>query len=294
MRQHFHHSGEGASSDDRYSAFSFVDRIGSLEPGISATGQFQIPAGINGFPPSLVAEAIGQLAAWVSIDRLDYRFRPVAGIAAEVRFLRQVRPGQLLELAVEIDSCSESDVAYSGRALVEGEVAVELFHSLGPMLPMVEFDDPADVRERFRLLSGAGAPAGRFPGVPDIALIPFEQTPGKDLRARLRVPEAAPFFGDHFPRRPVFPATLLLNTQILAATRLALESDHWPADTPIGVKRVLDVKMRSFMPPGQELEVRVALASPVQGFATARMTTQMDGKRVAHALAEIGPLNIGI
>lgn len=278
---------------ERYSAFSFVDRISLLEPGVRARGQFQIPAGINGFPPSLVAEAIGQLAAWVSMDRLGYRFRPVAGIAAEVRFLREARPGQLLELEVEIDSCSESDVAYSGRALVEDEIAVELLHSLGPMLPMEEFDEPADVRERFQLLCSSGAPAGRFHGLPEIALALFEQIPGEALKARLRVPETAPFFGDHFPRRPVFPATLLLNTQIAAATELARAPGHWPAGTAIGVKRVLDVKMRSFMPPGQELEIRVALVPPVQGIATARMTTHVEGKRVAHALAEIGPLNNG-
>ena len=274
---------------DRYSAFSFVDRITSLEPGRRARGVFQVPASLPEFPSSLVAEAIGQLAAWVSMDHLDYRVRPVAGIAAEARFLREVAPGSRLELEVEIDSCSDSDVAYGGCAQVDGEPVVELFHCLGPMLPMEEFDSPDDVRERFGLLCGAGAPEGRFGGVPEFTLEPLERVAGEKLQVKLQIPDSAPFFSDHFPRRPVFPATLLLNTQIGAALELALESGQWPEHTPPSIRRVRDVKMRSFMAPGQELEIRVALGAPEQGIASARMTTFMDGKRVAHARAEIGP-----
>ena len=277
---------------ERYNAFSFVDRISSLEPGIRARGHFRVPGAVEDFPSSLVAEAIGQLAAWVSMDQLDYRFRPVAGIAAELTFLRAVHPGQRLDLEVEIDNCSGTDVAYGGRALVDGEIVVELHHSLGPMLPMEEFDQPADVRERFALLRDAGAPEGRYQGVPEIELVPLEQIPGQMLKATLKVPETAPFFGDHFPRRPVFPATLLLSTQLKAAIRLASESDYWPRNTPLWAGRVRDLKMRSFILPGQEPEIRLALADPVQGFALATMTTHIGGKRVAHALAEIGPLTV--
>jgi len=272
---------------DRYSAFSFVDRITPLQPGTRARGHFQVPAAAAGFPPSLVAEAIGQLAAWVSMDRLDYRLRPVAGIASEALFQREVQPGQTLDLEVEIESCSETDVAYGGRALVDGEVAVQLMHCLGPMLPMEEFDHPDDVRARFELLCGPGAPAGRFSGVPDFEVLPLEHDPGEQFKALLRVPESAPFFGDHFPRRPVLPATLLLNTQLATALKLGGESHHWEQVAVLAARRMLDVKMRAFISPGQELEIRIALAPPKQGVATARLTTYLDGRRVSHARAEI-------
>ena len=57
----------------RYAAFTFVDRITALVPGVSAHGTFHIPAGIEGFPSSLLAEATGQLAAWVAVSKLAFR-----------------------------------------------------------------------------------------------------------------------------------------------------------------------------------------------------------------------------
>ncbi len=49
---------------------------------------------------------------------------------------------------------------------------------------------------------------GRFRGVAPVPLTVDARVPGKSLHATLDVPEHAAFFGDHFPRRPVFPATL--------------------------------------------------------------------------------------
>ena len=67
---------------ERFSAFSFVDRITKLEPGVRAAGRYAIPGHLPRFPACLVAEAIGQLAAWVSMSKLGFRRRPVAGLAA--------------------------------------------------------------------------------------------------------------------------------------------------------------------------------------------------------------------
>ena len=47
---------------------------------------------------------------------------------------------------------------------------------------------------------------------------------GKSLRANLNVPREATFFADHFPRNPVFPATLLLDAQIRVAAELVEKS----------------------------------------------------------------------
>ena len=51
------------------------------------------PREIAEFPSCLVAEAVGQLAAWVAMDKLDYRGRPVAALATEtcVRGQRRAR-----------------------------------------------------------------------------------------------------------------------------------------------------------------------------------------------------------
>jgi hypothetical protein len=84
---------------EHFCAFSFVDRITSLKAGASIRGCYTIPAKVEAFPTSLVAEAVGQLAAWAAMSAVDFSHRPVAGIAGTIELLSTVRPGQVLELA---------------------------------------------------------------------------------------------------------------------------------------------------------------------------------------------------
>lgn len=274
---------------ERFSAFSFVDRITRLEPGVRAAGRYAIPGSIAQFPASLVAEAVGQLAAWASMSQLDFRFRPVAGLAGEAVFLRDVVPGQMLDLEVQIESSDDSAISYGGSAAVDGSRVLTLEHCVGPMLPMDEFDDPAAVRADFEVLRGAGAPAGRFRGVLPREVTPIERSPGERLVAELRVPASAPFFDDHFPRRPVFPGTLLLDTQIGLAVQLAAEAAPLRDAGALAPVRVNDVKMRVFILPGQVLELRLELQSATQQAATISLVTRANGKPVSTGRVEIAP-----
>jgi 3-hydroxymyristoyl/3-hydroxydecanoyl-(acyl carrier protein) dehydratase len=150
-----------------FSAFSLVDRITELEAGKRAKGYFDVPAHVTRFPISFAAEAAGQLAAWASMVHLDFGLRPVAGVAADLRFGIPVRPGKRLELETTIGHLDTEAVRYSARASIEGVSVIELDHSVGPMLPMEGFDSPQAMRERFELIRGKGAPAGRFTDVPE-------------------------------------------------------------------------------------------------------------------------------
>jgi len=272
--------------DEHFAAFSFVDRITELEPAKRARGVFAVPAGIGEFPRALIAEAVGQLAAWVSMSAIDYRGRPVAALAAETRFYGDVRPGETLSLAVDIDSCDDDAVAYGGRASVDGRRVIELEHCLGPMLPGEEFDSPESLRERFALLCGAGAPPGRFHGIDLAPPTVTAHDRGRSLRATLQVPTAAPFFADHFPRRPVFPATLLLDAQIRLAAQLARETADAGEGAP-SLKRMSNVKVRSFTSPGQLLELG-AEATARDGGLRVALSAQVGGKSVATARVEFG------
>ena len=273
-----------------FAAFSFVDRITAFAPGKGAHGVFHVPAAVADFPACLVAEAVGQLAAWVSMEHIGYRGRPVAALAGETRFFGAVTPGDLLELTVEIDDVDDDAVSYHGWADVAGRRVIELNHCLGPMLPVAEFDAPEALRERFAVLRGAGATPDRFHGVaaPDAAIV--EHVPGVSVRANLDVPMSAAFFADHFPRRPVFPATLLLNAQIALATRIAREANaarHAIDPAPV---RMTHVKMRAFIVPGQQVDVRAEFAG-VQD-ATTRISLSAhdgDGKTIATARVEFAP-----
>ena len=272
---------------DHFAAFSFVDRITEYEPGRRARGRYVIPRGIAAFPSCLVAEAVGQLAAWVSMAHIGFRGRPVAALANETRFRSEVRPGDTLDLAVEIESCDEEAVAYAGRASVDGAEAVELVDCLGPMLPVEEFDSPAAMAERFELIRGEGATPERFKGVLAPRVVRTTGEPGVSANATLTVPESAPFFRDHFPRRPVFPATLLLDAHIRFALELAAEATFWPAGTKPSPSRMTHVKMRSFIPPGAVLEIGAELGAPSGSAATIRLSARMDDKTVATARLEV-------
>jgi 3-hydroxymyristoyl/3-hydroxydecanoyl-(acyl carrier protein) dehydratase len=274
---------------DRFSAFSFVDHIASLEPGAGITGRYAIPRAATRFPPSLVAEAVGQLAAWAAMSQIGFARRPVAGLARETRYFGMATPGDHLDLAVEIQSCDENAIAYGGTAIIGGSPVLRLRDCLGPMLPMEDFDDPEAVRADFEILRGRGAPADRFRGVPPPEIKVNGNAASETLVAELRVPPAAPFFADHFPRRPVYPGTLLLDalsTLVLQFARDTLSLRHL---NDVAVSRVTDVKIRSFTPPGQILEIRAELIGAEDQEATFGVAARAGGKSVATAKITVAP-----
>jgi 3-hydroxymyristoyl/3-hydroxydecanoyl-(acyl carrier protein) dehydratase len=269
---------------DHFAAFSFVDRITAMEPGARARGQFAVPRDVPSFPSCFVAEAVGQLAAWVAMAHVEFRGRPVAALANETRFHRGVAPGDTILLGVEIEHCDDDTVAYAGWAKRGDELIIELTDCLGPMLPVDEFDSPTALAERFALLRGPGAEPERFRGVTLPALVPLDHVPGESLTATLHVPAAAPFFADHFPRRAVFPATLLLDSQIELGLDLAREANGRSADLAPAPVRMTHVKMRSFIPPGDVLTLGAKCAPA--GEHRIMLSAQANGKTVATARME--------
>jgi 3-hydroxymyristoyl/3-hydroxydecanoyl-(acyl carrier protein) dehydratase len=271
-----------------FAAFSFVDRITEFVAGSRARGTFWVPAGIRAFPPCLVAEAVGQLAAWVAMSQVNFRVRPVAALATETRFRGEILPGETLQLAVDIEECDDDMVVYGGSAVVDGRRIIELEHCLGPMLPVQDFDAPDALRERLELLRNEGALRGRFQGVDPSENAFIEHVPGKSWRARLDIPHEAAFFADHFPRNPVFPATLLLDAQIRAAAQL-VQRDCGPRFETPTASRMTHVKMRAFITPGQEVELGATIASQDAEIARVMLSAQVAGKNVATARVEFRP-----
>jgi len=101
----------------------------------------------------------------------------------------------------------------------------------------------------------------------------------------MQVPTAAPFFADHFPRRAVFPGTLLLDSQIRLATGLANELPR-PGAHRFAPSCVTDVKIRSFILPGQAVELEAEL-SRVGDVAEAALTARSNGKQIATGRLEL-------
>jgi 3-hydroxymyristoyl/3-hydroxydecanoyl-(acyl carrier protein) dehydratase len=181
------------------------------------------------------------------------------------------RPGDTLELSASLESVDDEAIGYSGSASVNGREILKLEHCVGPMMPVTEFDDPAAVRARHALLCAEGATPGGFGGVPTLTLQPLAAQPGEAARATLQVPPAAPLFADHFPRKPVFPGSLLMHQQLQLAAAFAQEVPP-PKGGAWRLREIADMKLRSFIPPGSQLELEVKLLG--RGDATAELALE--------------------
>jgi len=152
------------------------------------------------------------------------------------------------------------------------------------MLPLAECDDPGAVRSQLAVLEATWARIGGSGGSDRPEAVVTERTRGERLRADLRWPESAAFFGDHFPRRPVLPGTLLLDSQMRLALELAAEATP---SRPLNPVRVTDVKIRSFIAPGQVVALEVAMLGSANGTVTASLGARLGGKPAATARIEM-------
>jgi 3-hydroxyacyl-[acyl-carrier-protein] dehydratase len=114
--------------------FLLVDRIEELEPGQRAVGIKNVTANEPFFqghfpdfplmPGVLIVEAIAQVGAVTLLAMDEYRDKIAffAGID-NVRFKRQVKPGDTLRMEVELKQIRRNIGSGSGIATVDGEVA---------------------------------------------------------------------------------------------------------------------------------------------------------------------------
>ena len=202
----------------------------------------------------------------------------------ETRFLGAVAPGDDIELSVEIDDVDDDAVSYRGGAEVNGSARDRIERLPGSHAACGRFRCARDVaRALCAALRRRRAP-DRFHGV----AIPRDNCRARSPENRARnhaVPASAPFFADHFPRRPVFPATLLLNAQIGLADALAREANRGqgPGALPVAMTHV---KMRAFIVPGQEVDSCAEVTGKRMADAHRTETRDGDGKTIATARVE--------
>ncbi|NCT56732.1 MAG: hydroxymyristoyl-ACP dehydratase [Legionella sp.] len=285
--------------------FLFVDRILALTPGGVTQGIKHVTPddyylcldeqNRRYFVPSLVGETVGQLAAWNVMMSHDFTKRPVAGIAERATLHRPVYVGETLQLEATLDALDDSAVQYHGTARVGDEVVFELTGALGPLLPMDDFIDVDVVRAQFDELNLnqpealsdellLRAPFGES-SVDKLhhvnARVQFdrilEHEPGVCITAEKCITRAAPYFPDHFPKKPVLPMTILLEC-VMNLGRYFV--DQLVFDKAYRVQCVQRIKMSDFVTPGAVLSATLKLKSQHDGELVLSCRVSNFGKRV--------------
>jgi len=252
--------------------FLFVDRILQLSPGQFIRGLKHVTPddfylckddkGKLAFITSLIGETLGQLAAWNVMSTNNFTKRPVAGFANSARIYRKAFVGDTLLLESFIDSLDDTAVQYHSVARIGDEVVFTIDGALGPLLPMDDFIDSSTVRRQFDEINRPGEwpwptpPTERLPLLPttDNQLISapmvfdrvIEHVPGVSMSAEKKISYAAPYFPDHFPKKPVLPLTVLLECSLNLATLFLADS---PYAGQYKVSEVRRVKMSDFVYP---------------------------------------------
>lgn len=253
--------------------FLFVDRIVQMTPGEMIRGvkhvtpdDYYLTSDEQGNPcfiPSLIGETLGQLAAWNAMHTNGFSKRPVAGVAASAQVFRNAYVGDTIFLESVIDNIDDEAIRYHSVARVDDQIIFRLDNALGPLLPMDTFIDKETVKNQFEMIFNlSDEPEWSIksnhhekiaPVVKPLSCVSMtfdgivSHKPGSSIVAEKRVSLAAPYFPDHFPRKPVLPLTVLMECKLNLAKFFVASANF---DKHYQLEEIRKVKMKDFVVPG--------------------------------------------
>jgi 3-hydroxyacyl-[acyl-carrier-protein] dehydratase len=105
--------------------------------------------------------------------------------------------------------------------------------------------------------------------------------PGKSIVASKTLDASEELFQDHFPGFPVVPGVLLTEMMAQAGGKCLFSEDP-ERGYPVLV-RVKDASFRSWVGPGQEIELRAEVSTSAKAYATAKCHGAVEGKTICNA-----------
>ncbi|WP_330335541.1 hydroxymyristoyl-ACP dehydratase (plasmid) [Streptomyces sp. NBC_00536] len=105
-----------------------------------------------------------------------------------------------------------------------------------------------------------------------VELVPGER--GVGIR---NVPATLPAFDHHFPRHPILPGVLLLESMATLGKAVAGSGTDWR------LKGVRGVRFKHFVGPGDQVEITVEVIGRTEDSTDVRATAKVEGRVVAAA-----------
>jgi 3-hydroxyacyl-[acyl-carrier-protein] dehydratase len=141
--------------------FLLVDRILELERGRRAVGVKNVTLSEDFLayhfpdmpimPGMLITEALVQLADWTLREASDFQELGLAVAFDRLKFRRLVRPGDQLRLEVELLGREADEVAFKGKAAVDGALVTAAEFRLRPE-PIHDWLTPDEARRLFGVM----------------------------------------------------------------------------------------------------------------------------------------------
>src|SRR5438309_8363904 len=119
----------------------------------------------------------------------------------------------------------------------------------------------------------------------------IEVQPGRALRAVKNLTLGEEYLADHFPRFPVMPGVLMLQTLVEAGSWLLRLTDDY-RHSVIVLREARNVKYGTFMEPGKQLAITVELVEQEEHTAVFKGKGEVEGNTAVSAKLTLGRCNL--
>jgi len=198
-----------------------------------------------------------------------------------------------VQTQVRVEDWTREAVVFDFSARCAGELVVRVERALCFLIETGVLEDPAQTRAQYQALqrtdraeqAPASPPAARWyaPAAgPPGAWCGYDAVeslvPGESVIARKSVVMADPVFATHFPRFPVVPGVLLMQSALDLGRELLVASA--PAGARWREKAMSGVKFHRYVRPGDQVEFTMRLLDLREGEAELTGAARVAGKDV--------------
>jgi 3-hydroxymyristoyl/3-hydroxydecanoyl-(acyl carrier protein) dehydratase len=280
-------------------SFLFVDCILERDAGKRAVGVKYISLNDSFFncskqgakpelSPSIVAEALGQLAAWVAMEKFHFAIRPVGGTVSDITISGSAKIGDKVFLESHIEVLDETMMVFSGKATVDGKEILSVRKALAPMLPTDLFIECKEAKKQFENIFQSDKQAessshGRssFHSNQFCFYDQFTECSDEGLVGKKTLLPEAFYFADHFPKKPVFPFSLLLDCYMNAAKYYLKR--HLGLSGRVSSTRIRKAKIYHFIEPKDTFVTKLISKGKKGDAYHFSFETTVEGKKVSGA-----------